>query len=144
MYLAPEDVAADGPLRVLLGSYGGASSPIKSPSSINYLAVRLKTGERWRYDPPAGHTVLWTAIASGAVSVPDELRHGDFAAFESSNNAVDFQALSDTEFIIGSAVPHEYDLVLGYYSVHTTSEALREGEARISAIQARLVQENRF
>jgi redox-sensitive bicupin YhaK (pirin superfamily) len=144
MYQAPEDVAAAGPLRVLLGSYDGVSSPITSPSSINYLAVRLKAGERWRYNPPAGHTVLWAAIASGAVSVPDELRHGDFVAFESSNNAVEFQALSDTEFVIGSAVPHEYDLVLGYYSVHTTSEALREGEARISAIRVHLVQENRF
>jgi redox-sensitive bicupin YhaK (pirin superfamily) len=144
IYQAPEEVAAVGPLRVLLGSYGGASSSIKSPSSINYLAVRLKAGERWRYDPPAGHTVLWTAIASGAVSVPDELRHGDFAAFDSSNDAVEFQALSDTEFVIGSAFPHEYDLVLGYYSVHTTFEALREGEARISAIRARLVQENHF
>ena len=26
--------------------------------SINYLAVDLKAGETWSYDPPAGHT--WT------------------------------------------------------------------------------------
>jgi hypothetical protein len=30
--------------------------------TMNYLAVRLKAGERWSYRPPAGHTVLWTAV----------------------------------------------------------------------------------
>ncbi|MFZ0849427.1 MAG: pirin family protein [Hyphomicrobiaceae bacterium] len=30
VYLAPEDVQEDGPARILLGSYGSASSPIKS------------------------------------------------------------------------------------------------------------------
>src|SRR5258708_31909293 len=42
---APEDVPKDGPARVLLGSYGSASSALASPSLINYLAVRLKAGE---------------------------------------------------------------------------------------------------
>lgn len=98
---------------------------IESPSPINYLAVRLKAGERWRYEPPAGHTVLWTAIAMGSVSVPDELRHGGLAAFEPSSEAVQFEALTDAEFVLGSAVPHNHDLVLGSHSVHTSSAALR-------------------
>ena len=42
VYLAPEDVPEEGPARVLLGSYGSASSPIASPAPINYLAVRLR------------------------------------------------------------------------------------------------------
>lgn len=144
IFQAPEDVREDGPARVLLGSYRSASSAIESPSPINYLAVRLKAGERWRYEPPAGHTVLWTAIASGAVSTPNELRHGDFAAFEPSSEAVEFKALTDAEFVLGSAAPHEHDLVPGYYSVHTSPDALRDGEAHISAIRTRLVQEGRL
>jgi len=85
IYLAPEAVPEDGPARILLGSYGSASSAITSPSPINYLALRLKAGERWRYEPPTGHTVLWTAVASGTVSVPDELRRlGGFRAVEGS------------------------------------------------------------
>jgi redox-sensitive bicupin YhaK (pirin superfamily) len=144
IYQAPEDVPQVGPARVLLGRYGSASSVIASPSPINYLAVRLKAGERWRYEPPAGHTVLWTAIASGVVSVPDELRHGDLVAFEPSSEAVEFEALTDTEFVLGSAAPHQHDLVQGYYSVHTSAEALRNGEAHISAIRTRLVQEGRL
>jgi len=143
IYQAPEDLPEDGPARVLLGSYGTASSAITSPSPINYLAVRLRAGERWRYEPPAGHTVLWTAVISGAVSVPDELRHGELVAFEPSSQPVAFEALADTEFVLGSAAPHEHDLVLGYYSVHTSPDALRDGERHIAAIGARLAREGR-
>ena len=132
------------PPRILLGRHGSGANAIASPSPINYLAVRLRAGERWRYQPPAGHTVLWTALASGTVSAPDELRSGELAVFESSNEAVDFEARTDAEFVLGSAVPHEHDLVLGYYSVHTSPEALRDGEAHISAIRTRLVQEGRL
>ena len=74
LYQGPEAIQHDGPASVLLGSYGSATSAIEAPSPINYLAVRLKAGERWRYQPPAGHTVLWVAVGSGAVAVPDELR----------------------------------------------------------------------
>jgi redox-sensitive bicupin YhaK (pirin superfamily) len=141
---AHEDVPQDGPAHVLLGSYGAASSAIVSPSPINYLAVRLKAGERWRYEPPRSHKVLWTAVASGIVSVPDELRHGDLAAFEPSSKAVEFEARTDAEFVLGSAVPHKYDLVLGSHSVHTTPAALRDAQAHISQIRTRLVQEGRL
>jgi redox-sensitive bicupin YhaK (pirin superfamily) len=144
IYQAPADVPQDGPARVLLGRYASASSAIASPSPINYLAVRLTAGERWRYEPPTGHTVLWAAVASGVLSAPDELRHGDLAAFEPSSDAVEFEALTDTEFVLGSAAPHKHDLVLGYYSVHTSPEALRDGEAHISSIEKRLVQEGRL
>jgi hypothetical protein len=48
----------------------------------------------------------------------------------------EFEAQSDAEFVVGEAVPHKYDLVLGSHSVHTSAEALREAEARISAIEA--------
>jgi redox-sensitive bicupin YhaK (pirin superfamily) len=144
IYQAPEEVPQDGPARVLLGSYGAASNAITPPSPINYLAVRLKAGERWRYQPPAGHNVLWVAIASGALTAPDGLRHGELAAFEPSNEAVAFEALTDTEFVLGSAATHEHDLVLGYYSVHTSPDALRDGEAHIASIEKRLVQEGRL
>jgi len=144
LYQGPEAIQHDGPTSVLLGSYGSATSAIEAPSPINYLAVRLKEGQRWRYLPPAGHIVLWAAVGLGAVAVPDELRHGDLAAFEPSNEAVEFEARSDTEFVVGSAVRHDYDLVLGHYSVHTSADALSAGEARISAIQARLIREGRL
>ena len=144
LYQAPEDVAMAGPARVLLGRHGGARSPIAAPSSITYLAVTLRAGERWRFDPPAAQTVLWTAIAKGVVAVPERLAHGEMAVFEPSEKGVEFEALEDAEFMVGAAVPHEHDLSLGYYSVHTSADALRAGEARISELRRQLVAEGRL
>ncbi len=141
VYLSPDVIPHDGPARVLLGSYETATSAIKAPSPMNYLAVHLKAGERWSYQPPAGHTVLWTAVGMGSVLVPDELRQGELVALNPSSDVIEFEAQSDAEFVLGSAVPHDYDLVLGSHSVHTSTEALREAEARISAIQTRLIQQ---
>ena len=149
VYLSPEVIPHDGPARVLLGRYGTATSTIKAPSPMNYLAVHLKAGERWSYQPPAGHTVLWTAVGMGSVLVAnqpqqDELRQGELVAFKPSNAVIEFEAQSDAEFVVGSAVPHDYDLVLGSHSVHTSAEALREAEARISGIETQLTQQGKL
>jgi redox-sensitive bicupin YhaK (pirin superfamily) len=144
IYLSPETVPCDGPARVLSGGYGTATSSIKAPSPMNYLAVRLKAGERWNYQPPNGHTVLWTAVGKGSILVPDELQQGELVAFKSSNAVLEFEAQSDAEFVLGSAVPHDYDLLLGSHSVHTSVEALREAETRISEIQTRLIQQGKL
>jgi redox-sensitive bicupin YhaK (pirin superfamily) len=144
IYLSPETVPYDGPARVLIGGYGTATSSIKAPSPMNYLAVRLKAGERWSYQPPTGHTVLWTAVGKGSILVPDEVQQGELVAFKSSNAVLEFEAQSDAEFVLGSAVPHDYDLVLGSHSVHTSVDALREAETRISEIQTRLIQQGRL
>jgi redox-sensitive bicupin YhaK (pirin superfamily) len=143
-YLAPDVIPREGPAHVLLGNYGTATSSIQTPSPLNYLAIRLNAGERWRYQPPVGHTVLWTAIATGSVLVPDELQQGELVAFTPSNEAVEFEATSDAEFVLGSAVPHDHQLVLGSHSVHTSVEALQEADERISEIRTRLIQQGRF
>jgi len=67
---------------------------------MNYLAVRLKAGERWSYQPPAGHNVLWTAVGMGSLLVPDELQQGDLVAFRPSIAAMEFEAQSDAEFVL--------------------------------------------
>ena len=90
---------------MLIGSYGNATSSIQIPSPMNYLAVRLKAGECWSYQPPAGHTVLWTAVGKGSVLVPSELQGGELVAFTTSNAMLEFEAQSDAEFVLGSAVP---------------------------------------
>ena len=76
--------------------------------------------------------------------VPDALRQGELAAFNSTSAAIEFKAQTAAEFVVGSAVPQSYDLVLGSHSVHTTAEALQEAEARIATIQARLLQQGRL
>jgi len=79
-----------------------------------------------------------------SVRAPDELQQGELVAFVPSSAAIEFEAQSDAEFVVGSAVPHSYDLVLGSHSVHTSAQALREAEERISAIEKSLVQQGRL
>ena len=144
IYQDDEDVRVAGPARVLLGAYEGASSAIRAPSEINYLALRLAPGERWQYQPPAGHDVLWIAVGKGVVRVPDPVRRGELAIFAPGQEAVDFVAEAETEFMLGSAVPHPYELVTGYYSVHTSVGALAKGEQRIREIREKLVRAGRL
>lgn len=141
IYLSPEEVPSAGPVSVLLGSYGGVESPLKAPSPINYLAVRLKAGETWHYDPPAGHDVAWIALASGRLAVPDPVEAGEMVAFDKSAMTIEVRVEADSEFVVGSAASHPHDLVLGYYSVHTSRAALDAAERHIADIQVRLTQE---
>src|SRR5580704_17923043 len=67
-------------------------------SFSDQLPRRAPEGRRLlRYEPLAGHTVLWVALREGVVSVPDELHAGDLAEFEPSNDGIEFEAQSDTE-----------------------------------------------
>jgi redox-sensitive bicupin YhaK (pirin superfamily) len=145
LYQGAADIPQAGPARVLLGSHEGATSAIEPPSPMNYLAVTLKAGDTWRYQPPTGHTVLWVGMGKGLVEASDEaLEHGEIVVFAPGEGAVEFKADLDSEFMIGSAVRHPHDLVLGYYSVHTTPEALQIGEARIEEIRETLVSMGRL
>ena len=144
LYQNADDVAVVGPARVLLGSYEGATSAIEGPADINYLAVRLGPGERWQYRPPAGHEVLWIAVGKGKVRVPERIRHGAVAIFAPGTEPVEFVAEAETEFVLGSAVPHPHELVTGRYSVHTSEDALAQGERRIREIHGELVRSGRL
>jgi redox-sensitive bicupin YhaK (pirin superfamily) len=144
IYLTPEAIHRHGPARVLLGKLGAVSSPLQAPSSINYLSVRLKADGSWRYQPPADHNICWIALGSGSLAVPERVQAGELAVFERSNEAIDFHAEAETEFVLGSAASHPHDLVLGNYSVHTSQASLQAGERRIAEIKVRLQREGRL
>jgi hypothetical protein len=72
------------------------------------------------------------------VSTPEQVSTGEVAVFEAGDQAIEFEALSDAGFILGSAVKHPYELVTGNYSVHTNADALRIGESNIADIGRRL------
>jgi len=138
LYLAPSEISGEGPARVLLGLYGAAKSPIPAPADMNYLAVRLKDGERWTYAAPAGHTVAWLAVDTGRLDAGGPATAGELVVFEESGQAIDVVAYGDTSFVLGSAVKHPHDLVMGHYSVHTSKATLAQGEAEIRRIGALL------
>jgi redox-sensitive bicupin YhaK (pirin superfamily) len=142
-YLGGEHFSSHGPARVILGRHGEAISKVSAPTTLNYLDATLKKGARWRYEPPDNHTVAWIAVQEGKLATPAIVDRGELVVFEASNDALEFEALEDTGFVLGSAVRHPHDLVLGTYSVHTSRRALARGEAAIAEIGRRLRAEGR-
>jgi redox-sensitive bicupin YhaK (pirin superfamily) len=136
--LTPRDVPSDGPARVVVGSYGSITANLHPGSALNYLAVTLRSGESWSYQPPGGHLTGWMSVAKGQLGEPANIGAGDLVIFEPSEVKIDITAVTDAEFVIGSAVPATHDLALGSYSVHTSAESLAEGERRIVEIGQRL------
>jgi redox-sensitive bicupin YhaK (pirin superfamily) len=137
-YLDASAFQPAGPARVIAGEYGGVKSLVGSPHGIAYLDVRLRAGERWVFQPPENHNVAWIASHQGRLATPSEISAGEAVVFEEGGARIEFEALTDTAFVLGSAIKHPYELVTGHYSVHTTADALRQGESNIAAIGRRL------
>ncbi len=137
-YLTADEVPAAGAARVILGVHDGVKSVIPAPAGINYLDVQLEVGETWTYLPPLGHEVAWLAVSAGKLHSSETLVAGDLAVFEESNRAITIRAEQASRFVLGSAVKHPHDLVLGHYSVHTSRAALDKGEAEIRRIRSQL------
>ena len=143
-YLDGAQFQSHGPARVILGRYGSAASNIPAPKTLNYLDVALKKGETGRYEMPAGHDIAWLAVHKGSVATPELVTKGELAVFEEGNRALEFEALEETAFVLGSAVKHPHELFLGNYSVHTSQEALDRGEAKIVALGKQLRADGRL
>ena len=143
-YIPAAAVEHEGPVRVLLGQYGSARSQIRAPQGINYFHVRLADGQRWRYVPPTGHNVAWLAVDRGSLLASEEIGEGQLAVFEEGEGAIEVRAQGETSFVFGSAVKHPHPLVLGYYSVHTSEQALAQGEAEIERIGRQLRAQGRL
>ncbi|WP_236721047.1 pirin family protein [Paraburkholderia phytofirmans] len=143
-YLPAEGVPNVGPARIVLGQYGDSRSEIGAPPGINLLHVRLYAGQQWSYKPPVGHTVAWAHVNNGTLVASGTRLRNEFAAFTASEEPLEFVAEDDVDFIVASAIPHPHDLVLGYYSVHTSKEALSSGEAGIARIGKQLRTEGRI
>lgn len=126
-----------GPARLIIGAYQGSTSPVRAFDGMNYLLVTLAPGEEWVYETPAGHEVGWLAMAQGSVSGEGTYAAGEMIVFDRSDAAIPLHAgPQGAVFVLGSAVPHPHELVLGNYSVHTSKKALKAGEKRIAEVRS--------
>ncbi len=137
--LEASDIPSVGPARLIMGQYGGERSPVRSPDGVNYLLLTLKAGEEFVYSPPEGHETAWLSVARGSLLAEARVAAGELVVFEPGAEAIVLRGGDEgATFVLGSAVPHPHDLVLGSYSVHTTPAALHAGEARIMEIRPRV------
>jgi redox-sensitive bicupin YhaK (pirin superfamily) len=141
-YIEASEIKRAGPAHVIVGDYQGVASPVRAPAGFNYLLLTLKPGETWTYQSPKGHTIAWLAIAQGALDAGEKVSAGEVVIFEQGETPIRLTARSETDtvFVLGSAVPHGYDLHLGHYSVHTSVEALARGERRIAELGRKLTE----
>jgi len=139
-YIESKDMAKAGPAYVIVGNHEGVQSPVPAPDGINYFLITLNAGERWTYQPPANHSVGWLALAQGKLDAGAAIDAGEMVIFENSDTAITLHAsgTEDAVFVLGSAVPHPYPLHLGYYSVHTSAQALEAGERRIAELSQKM------
>jgi redox-sensitive bicupin YhaK (pirin superfamily) len=141
---AADRIPVEGPARVLLGAYNGAQSPLDAPAPMTCLHVELDAGETWRYEPPAGHDVLWIAVYSGSLDAGERVEADELVVFEPGTRSVDFRAHSSCGFMLGSAQHSPFEVVEGYFSVHTNAAALRFAEVEIARLAFELRKEGRL
>lgn len=134
LYVEPAEVPSIGPARLVLGRYQGVASPIPFPVAITYLHVRLPAGASWVFQPESGHDIAWLAVHAGRLHCGATALDQEIAVFAEGAGAITLLAEGDSEFVIGSAAKHPHDLLTGYYSVHTSPEALVLGERQIAAL----------
>jgi len=83
-------------------------------------------------------------VNSGSLDAGANVAAGEIVIFQDSATAIDIVARGATSFVLGSAVKHPHDLVMGHYSVHTSEAALEQGESEIRRIGAQLKQQGRL
>jgi redox-sensitive bicupin YhaK (pirin superfamily) len=142
-YIEASAMRRAGPAHVIVGEYEGVRSPAPAWDGVNYLLITLRPGESWTYQPPAGHSIGWMALASGAVDAGSPVSAGEMAVFENGESPIALrnEGEDDAVFVLGSAVPHRHELHLGNYSVHTSPQALEAGEARIVELRRKMIAE---
>jgi redox-sensitive bicupin YhaK (pirin superfamily) len=144
--IASEEVANEGPVRVILGQFGRARSPLRSaPADINCLRVTLKDGQRWRYAAPVGHNVTWLAVDRGGLQLQQGARvyWEQIALFGDSGGLIEAQADGDTSFLLGSAIRQPRPLALNEYPVPASVATRVQAEPEPQWIAPRLGAQNR-
>lgn len=137
-YVSREDIPVVGPARILLGELAGKVSPVNATSPMNFFDVQLKAGESWDYEPPADQKVAWIFVHQGKIEVSGETAENEFVIFEESNEGITVEAREDARFFFGSAVKHDYPLVVAHDTIHTNQESLDKATKRKEEIGKQL------
>ncbi|MGA0609595.1 pirin family protein [Caldimonas sp. KR1-144] len=137
-YLTPAEVPVVNGVRVILGAHAGQRSAVAAPDGIQYLHASLRDGEVLTLPPPAGHTVAWLHVNTGALLTGADRVADELVVFAEGEQSIELMASGATDFVIGTARKHLDPLVLGTYSVHTTRAALLRGEQEIARLGEQL------
>jgi redox-sensitive bicupin YhaK (pirin superfamily) len=136
--LPPEQVPKIGNTTVLLGRVDQAVNPLPAPHPMTYLDVALQDGEVWRHTPPDDHDVAWLFPYRGKVRVGAEELKDMLGVLDDGPGPIEIEAQGPTRLLVGTALRHEWPLVLGASSVHSSDARLQIGLAGINRIAEQL------
>lgn len=143
-YLEAEQMPVAGQATVILGEYKSARSPVRAFEGVRYLLVNLEPGTAWHFEVAEGHEAVWFAVASGVVAIGENelAEEGEMVVLDHVPGPIEFRNVGsgNAVFVVGSALPHLYELHLGSHSVHTSKSSLQAGERHIFGLQAKLME----
>jgi redox-sensitive bicupin YhaK (pirin superfamily) len=138
MYLDPKSVPKGPNFKVLMGEYENLKNPFPNPSNVTIVDVELQEGDVFKYKYPEGHLTSFVFVYQGAAKVADDIRDStpqEIFCIDSEGDSIEVNASSEkTRVIVASAVPHQWPLSLGMYSVHTNAKSLMKGQERIELL----------
>jgi redox-sensitive bicupin YhaK (pirin superfamily) len=122
-------VALDGggSVRVIAGSYRGATGPAKTFTPISVLDLRLKAQGHGDLTLPEGHTAL-VVVLKGKVVIngADEAGEADLAIFERAGDRITIEATEDAVVLVLSGEPIPEPVVSYGPFVMNTPQEIRQ------------------
>ncbi len=133
--LQPQETTVVGNVKVIAGSYGGATSRLKVPHDITYLDVKLSAGETFKLETPDGQRRGLVFPRRGSISVAGQtIPRGHMGILEEGEGELEVAAANTAQFVVIMVEPYHYPVLSQGGSVHTNSLSMRRGLEHISAI----------
>ncbi len=136
-YIPPDQVARAGNTRVLIGSFDGVSSPIRTPTDVNCFDVSLAPSEEWTFMPAIDHEIAWVFVYRGELNSDCVTLSDELVVFDRTDGAIAFEAKTNAGALVGTGAKHDYPLIIGWNSIHTNMESLIRGQRGIQQISER-------
>jgi quercetin 2,3-dioxygenase len=95
-----------GAVRVIAGEFAGRRGPAKTFTPINVWDAQVSAGEAVELPVPDGHTTT-LILLSGELELRSTERagEGDLVIFERAGEAIQFQVMTDSKFVLLSGEP---------------------------------------
>jgi hypothetical protein len=137
LYLKPDQIQRDGPVACSWAATEAPAARSQRPRRSTTCRCRSRRASVGRISRPSSTRSHGLRSAGEAFVRRSRCKPASWRSSR-SRTSHRLHAETDVELVVGSAVKHPHELVLGHYSVHTSADALRAGEARIQQIANRL------
>lgn len=132
----PEELPVVGGVKIISGSYGGKTSPLKSPYNMTYLDITLKSGEAFKIDTPKGQTRGFIFPRQGSATMNNQdIKSDNLNILDNNEGSIEITAVEDFKAVLIMTEPYEHPIVSYGGSIHTNKDSLKRSATRIGQIR---------